>query len=182
MVQSVLLLSPYHNWRLFVCRNGPTGGLHSGLSGHQIPMARDPAEERRLIRWLNDEWKTNWHSGKDGCIVPDIEDTEDVLARQRIVQKFIPRLTKAQRIPASAGEALSMGRHAMDMEPGRYRDLEHATAESCGVNDRARVVRMLAKYKLVPVVPHASQTLAFIATGDNATGGLGCLRHSPNGV
>lgn len=130
----------------------------SGLAGLLVPSSRSLKEEQRLVRWLNDEWLdqesawTAWWHGKGPQ--PDRPNAEDDPARKVIISDFIPRLRGAQRLVSmTPEEGLRRGEIEMARQPARWNDLNEAACEVSGVNDRARALRILQRYKLVPSLP-----------------------------
>jgi hypothetical protein len=151
-----------------------TGQFRSGLLGMPVPQSRNLEEERRLVRWLNDEWDDDssarfekWKL-EEGPL-PDLPSDEDAPARRTILKEFLPRLIKVQSLPSSAREALKRGREAMKKSPGKYADEEEAANEEGGFNDRARLVKMLRKHTILPTIPSPGDPVKLLVRGDNMT-------------
>ena len=152
------------------------GQFKSGLRGVPIPQSRSIEQERRLVRWLNDERETDevaekafkeWAEGR--ATLPELRSDEDAPARKTILIEFLPRLRRVQAMPKSAREALAQGRAAMKTSPGKYANEDDAASEESGVNDRARLIKMLRKHTILPTIPSPGNPALFLASGDNLT-------------
>jgi hypothetical protein len=152
-----------------------TGAFGGGFLGYAIELRRNVEEERRLVRWLNDEWEDastqfeKWKRGEGEFRVPSKEDAG---ARKEIVTRFIPALMNVQqRMPRSTQKGIEKARRAMERFPGRYRDAETAFREVNGVNDRARIIQMLSKHTIIPWVgpPSRDQARILLVRGPNMT-------------
>jgi hypothetical protein len=149
---------------------GPPG---SGLVGFPIPQRQSDEEEQRLVQWLNDEWIDpgpqfeRWKRGHGAA--PAMPSDEDVPARKTILAEFLPRLRKVQKMPDSLAEAGEMGRFAMKKYPGKYASEEEAAMEESGIADYGRLVRMLNKHSIVPMIPTQKQPIRLLAKGKNMT-------------